>query len=931
MFVSQLSALGYMLAGPAALFLGWLVRRMVRKNRGAIADAVYWVLSRFLRRSLQLNLNARHYHRVTHDSRNASHLLVPGSSGVALETDKSFVALSLEQAFASSKSYTHSNLWDAGSRLRIIGDPGSGKSTLVKRLLRDECRIGMGSPRKAKLSILVNLKEFTPPGTARTEAQLAAWAVNYLKTRVAKVRGYRMELLFESFAESETTGVLLLLDGLDEVSTTNYDRTVAGVNAIANRLTELGPANVVVVTMRKNFYEQTRTDLDATLPQVLSVRPFSANDIYEFITRWPFDLKVHPAKVNKVYGELSDRPNLRDMCRNPLILAMYVANYESVGAEELPDTRTEFYAKVAKELLVWRRSRQAGTRIARNTLERQREQVLGRLALQNLIDGEMPVNSIQRGDAIDVVKKVLRVVSDDEAEAIFDEIAKETGITEEEKPDESFRFIHLTFCEYLAAVECVKGDEGGHLNLLRLHRRLRASGAAQERSRLVEVIPFACALLTNRSAQMQALSEVAELGDWELFGRCLLETQSYDHPAWPVYEREEGGYLQNVPQEQWNEEWLSRVQFFRTVLADATASASYAGNLRGPEKPFSMFFSELVGRNRSKLVTLLEGFASRDSSAALRFAEESKLDLLREKPELLVKSCVSPAFLSLALERLKNSEEKNPWAIVLAEASLRFSVVARELEARPCDVYFGPSEVRGQGWLFEAPDTVRNACLYRAWRAARESSRATPFISLFSLVDKPYGGAYKTVLAAVSSMFFGVVILLSLQMASLRSLSEVLAIFIAFLLLGLVLVIEFVFLVLTRVPRHRAVLWRRLVNLHEDSLTSERSEEERSVRLSSKRPVGRGPVSRLTLLFIRPIALVTSVCHAIRMGHIDIDSLDFVGQIEGRRLVLSGTGSARGRLFVLFAETRDSYRFVEHVRRSDGSVRGTLQSFQIRG
>lgn len=894
--VPWLSALAYLAAGPAIGFVVWLVRRILKRNRGVLADAAYWVFSRFLRRSLQLYLNARHYHRVTLDSKNSSQLRVPGSAGIVLKTDDSFVALSLEQGLASSKPYTHSNLWEAGNRLRIIGDPGSGKSTLVKRLLRDECRRGMSSPRRARLPVVVNLKDFTPPDSATSEEQLADWAIADLTARVAKVSGYRMEQLFGSFAEN--TGVLVLLDGLDEVSTTSYERTVAAVNATANRLTELGRENIVVVTMRKNFYEQTRTDLDATLPQVLTVKPFSTNDIYEFITRWPFEPKVHAARVNKVYSELSDRPNLRDMCRNPLVLAMYVANYEAVGAEELPDTRTEFYAKVAKELLVWRRSRQSGSRIARNTLERQREQVLGSLALRNLLDRERPVNSIQRADTLETVKRILHLKSDAEAEAVFDEIAKETGITEEEKSDESFRFIHLTFCEYLAAVECVKGQTDGHLNLLRMHRQLSASDLPHERTRLVEVIPFACALVTNRSAQLQALSEVAALGDWELFGRCLLETQAYDHPDWPTYEREEGKYLQNVPHDQWNEEWLSRVHLFRTVLADATACSSFAGNLRGPNKSFSAFFSELVGLNRSRLLTLLEGFASRDSSAALRLAEESNLDLLREKPDLLVKSCVSPPFLALALDRLKSAADKDPWTIVLAEASLRFSVVAKELESHRIAGYFPATDPTNESWFTDGPATVRNECVRRAYGAPADGLKLMPFLGLLALLGRrPYARGY-----GVSAVVGAALFLIGIAGGVFRS-GDLL--FFPVAATGGALITGLAFL-----RDHRTILRARLLNLREDTVVEESETQGRAVVPRILRSVGsHGLISRFTMLYIRPPMLVSSAFHAIRAGQVDIDSVEWESRITEGTLIMQTTPSSEdNRGATLRAETLYSYR-----------------------
>lgn len=94
------------------------------------------------------------------------------------------------------------------------------------------------------------------------------------------------------------------------------------------------------------------------------------------------------------------------------------------------------------------------------------------------------------------MKVVKSVMSCDEvkAEAAFRELAKETGLVTEERSRESIRFIHLTFCEFLAAFESVEGQEDGWKRLIDAHREYRKDREPQLNSRLLEVIPFACGL-----------------------------------------------------------------------------------------------------------------------------------------------------------------------------------------------------------------------------------------------------------------------------------------------------------------------------------------------------------------------------------------------------------------------------------------------------
>src|SRR6185312_5616307 len=101
---------------------------------------------------------------------------------------------------------------------------------------------------------------------------------------------------------------------------------------------------------------------------------------------------------NRIYSLLTDRPTLREMCSNPLILAMYVQHDYETGVDEVPSTRTQFYEKVINELLFLRRRRQGlGSRFI--SLKDQREAILGELAFNNLTDPEQSSNSLSWADA----------------------------------------------------------------------------------------------------------------------------------------------------------------------------------------------------------------------------------------------------------------------------------------------------------------------------------------------------------------------------------------------------------------------------------------------------------------------------------------------------------------------------------------------------
>ncbi|MDQ6949717.1 MAG: NACHT domain-containing protein, partial [Actinomycetota bacterium] len=255
------------------------------------------------------------------------------------------------------RTFSLGDLLEAGSRIRIVGDPGSGKSSLVKRLLRDCCREGVSDPKSARIPIIMELKSFVPPEDLGNE-RIAEWALGELRRTVIATPVFEMGECFDNYLG--TTGLLVMLDGLDEVASDAYQRTSEAVRSLSRSLQALSPNNVVILTMRTQFHQQVRDHFSEEFPPTLHIRAFKPSEIYDFLTRWPFGSDARES-VSRIYSDLTDKPTVREMCTNPLVLAMYVANDQVSDRTDLPDTRTAFYGKVTEELLVARRARQLGT------------------------------------------------------------------------------------------------------------------------------------------------------------------------------------------------------------------------------------------------------------------------------------------------------------------------------------------------------------------------------------------------------------------------------------------------------------------------------------------------------------------------------------------------------------------------------------------
>jgi hypothetical protein len=262
------TALWTVILAPLAYFLGRILLSWL-KTQGAYAveGILYW-LARSLRRSLASTLTLRRYCRLQLQA-GSKYLSVPAAHDVPLEIDDVFVTLSLDRAGRSDARYTHHNLLSAGNRLRILGDPGSGKSSPTKRLYRDACRHALAgfSRSQSQLPILIELKTLRPPPGITSE-EAGPWLFSELERFVAATATYRMDECFRTYAE--TGGLLVLLDGLDEVSSEAFPDVRDAINGLADILGQKSEKNLIVLTMRAQFHQQVKHEFSHAFPLLFS-------------------------------------------------------------------------------------------------------------------------------------------------------------------------------------------------------------------------------------------------------------------------------------------------------------------------------------------------------------------------------------------------------------------------------------------------------------------------------------------------------------------------------------------------------------------------------------------------------------------------------------------------------------------------------------
>jgi predicted NACHT family NTPase len=322
-------------------------------------------------------------------------------------------------------------------QLMILGRPGAGKTTFLKRLAM-LCRSGdfLG----LQVPIFVTLKEWAEspgkPGLLEFVGRYFSGAIDSVQAVLTFGRG------------------LVLLDGLDEVLEKDHDRVLTEIRNFA----EVYKDNQIVITCRiaaREYIFQQFTEVE--------VADFSNEQIQEFADKW--FLVKEPASVDdegkstvgKLFWKaLQEREPVKELATNPLLLTLLCLEFEN--SAEFPKGRAELYDRG----LYWLLSKWDGQRRI------QRESAYGKLSpkRKESLLGQLAIATFERGDYFFKVRVAEQQIgayiqnlpeakTDPEAllvdsrEVLRDIVAQHGLLTERAR--DIYSFSHLTFHEYFAA------------------------------------------------------------------------------------------------------------------------------------------------------------------------------------------------------------------------------------------------------------------------------------------------------------------------------------------------------------------------------------------------------------------------------------------------------------------------------------------------
>lgn len=356
-----------------------------------------------------------------------------------------------------------------GERSVVLGDPGSGKSTMLSFLALSRVSAAVQKRYKVdaddRLPIVVTLRRYADELKERFNLSL----LDYI-TEVARA-DFSLNDCSASFFDFylETGRAIALFDGLDELPNSRFKTTVR------DRIRSFGtryPQATIIVTSRIVGYEgEVRFPVPFSHFRMARLR---LTEIETFIGDWYAARIENEAERRANVADLAriirnpDSSAIRDLARNPLLLTI-VALVHRIDAV-LPDERVVLYQKCTETLLnTWYRWKfKDEDEKSKGRIERRNRRRIEAIAFWmqsrsvNAEKGRAVVPMTELSDFLQdfIVRHELLPKGDaeDQAEEFLSFVKSRTGMLIE-VGDALYSFLHLTFQEYLAATYLLSRSE----------------------------------------------------------------------------------------------------------------------------------------------------------------------------------------------------------------------------------------------------------------------------------------------------------------------------------------------------------------------------------------------------------------------------------------------------------------------------------------
>lgn len=201
----------------------------------------------------------------------------------------------------------------ANCSLLILGEPGSGKTTMLLELCRQAIERAEEDPLQP-IPVVFNLASWKPENKKTPEQALTDWLVNELRGKYSVPNKIGRSWI-------ENNALLLLLDGLDEVREENRETCIQAINTFREE-----HGTLLAVCSRRQEYQDVKVQLN--LFSAVSIQPLRKKQVLEYIL-------AAGTGLTSLLHALQHDSELRKFAKTPLVLNILLLAYRNASPEDL--------------------------------------------------------------------------------------------------------------------------------------------------------------------------------------------------------------------------------------------------------------------------------------------------------------------------------------------------------------------------------------------------------------------------------------------------------------------------------------------------------------------------------------------------------------------------------------------------------------------
>lgn len=347
------------------------------------------------------------------------------------------------------------SIFDTNPAVVVLGDPGAGKSTALKKLILDYISSAKlrDKVRFTGLPIFIPLRKFAPRRDTEGEGYSL---LNFIYEQAEGTYSLRCSKGFFEY-NLQRGECLICFDGLDEITASEQRQEVTSV---VESFINLYSRNRFIITSRIAGYDLAPLSR-RTFPHYI-VLSYNNTDIQLYIHQWYHmrEKSLREAEDNEreLLNTILRNERIYDLARRPLLLAIIALIHRKDA--ELPHERVRLYDKCSEAII---NTIENYKRLQRKDVDKpyfqNRRYILEAVAFWMQSEHQGRDVLVNRADLKLYIARWLHhnpkfniseFEAEEQAHAFIDLIRQRTGLLVE-RGESQFNFVHLTFQEYLAA------------------------------------------------------------------------------------------------------------------------------------------------------------------------------------------------------------------------------------------------------------------------------------------------------------------------------------------------------------------------------------------------------------------------------------------------------------------------------------------------